>query len=110
MIRESGAPNAFRFTSALTDGENLYAVRYAQPRETANTLYYRDTAAISSSPPSPSTPSAAAGTRFRRTMSSSRPPTASRGSSRFSRECAPQPSEQGAIERHKKPLQFVSAG
>ena len=42
MIRESGTANAFRFTSALTDGENLYAVRYAQPREAANTLYYRE--------------------------------------------------------------------
>jgi glutamine amidotransferase len=42
MIRESGAPNAFRFTSALTDGESLYAVRYAQPREAANTLYFRE--------------------------------------------------------------------
>jgi len=42
MIRASGAPNAFRFTSALTDGENLYAVRYAEPRGSANTLYFRE--------------------------------------------------------------------
>ena len=42
MIRASGAPNAFRFTSALTDGESLYAVRYAMPREAANTLYFRE--------------------------------------------------------------------
>jgi predicted glutamine amidotransferase len=42
MIRSSGAPNAFRFTSALSDGESLYAVRYALPREAANTLYFRE--------------------------------------------------------------------
>ncbi|MFI5016028.1 MAG: class II glutamine amidotransferase [Hyphomicrobiales bacterium] len=42
MIRLSGAPNVFRFTAALTDGEALYAVRYAQPKESANTLYYRE--------------------------------------------------------------------
>jgi predicted glutamine amidotransferase len=42
MIRMSGAPNTFRFTSALTDGESLFAVRYAQPKESANTLYFRE--------------------------------------------------------------------
>ena len=42
MVRQSGKPNAFRFTSALTDGETLYAVRYALPKETANTLYFRE--------------------------------------------------------------------
>ena len=42
MIRASGTANTFRFTSALTDGENLYAVRYAQPKEAANTLYFRE--------------------------------------------------------------------
>ena len=41
LVRQSGKPNAFRFTSALTDGEMLYAVRYAWPKEAANTLYFR---------------------------------------------------------------------
>ena len=41
MVRQSGKPNVFRFTSALTDGETLYAVRYASPKEAANTLYFR---------------------------------------------------------------------
>ncbi|SEE87499.1 glutamine amidotransferase [Rhizobiales bacterium GAS191] len=44
MVRLSGQPNAFRFTSALTDGETLYAVRYALPQDAANTLYYREDA------------------------------------------------------------------
>jgi predicted glutamine amidotransferase len=42
LVRLSGEPSALRFTSALTDGETLYAVRYALPKETANTLYFRE--------------------------------------------------------------------
>jgi predicted glutamine amidotransferase len=42
MVRESREPKAFRFTSALTDGETLCAVRYALPKEAANTLYFRE--------------------------------------------------------------------
>ena len=42
MVRENGDHKAFRFTSALTDGETLYAVRYALPKEAANTLYFRE--------------------------------------------------------------------
>ncbi|MBV9517703.1 MAG: class II glutamine amidotransferase [Hyphomicrobiales bacterium] len=42
LVHQSGKPNAFRFTSALTDGETLYAVRYAMPKEAANTLYFRE--------------------------------------------------------------------
>jgi glutamine amidotransferase len=42
LIRLSGTEREFRFTSALTDGETLYAVRYALPEKAANTLYVRE--------------------------------------------------------------------
>jgi predicted glutamine amidotransferase len=42
LIRASGTSREFRFTSALTDGEVLYAVRYALPAQAANTLYFRE--------------------------------------------------------------------
>src|ERR1043165_7261197 len=39
MVRASGTTEPLRFTSALADGENRYAVRYSN-NDTPNTLYY----------------------------------------------------------------------
>src|SRR6476661_8834854 len=39
----TGTTDSLRFTSALADGENLYAFRYSN-NDTPNTLYYRETA------------------------------------------------------------------
>jgi glutamine amidotransferase len=41
MVRASGTKDPLRFTSALADGENLYAFRYSN-NDTPNTLYYRE--------------------------------------------------------------------
>src|SRR5258707_9327681 len=41
MVRASGTTEPLRFTSALSDGENLYAFRYSN-NDTPNTLYYRE--------------------------------------------------------------------
>jgi glutamine amidotransferase len=41
IVRASGTKDPLRFTSALSDGENLYAFRYSN-NETPNTLYYRE--------------------------------------------------------------------
>jgi predicted glutamine amidotransferase len=41
MVRASGTTEPLRFTSALADGENLYAFRYSN-NDTPNTLYYRE--------------------------------------------------------------------
>ena len=41
MVRRSGTDQPLRFTSALSDGRNLYAFRYCT-NDTANTLYYRE--------------------------------------------------------------------
>ena len=41
MVRASGTKDPLRFTSALSDGENLYAFRYSN-NDTPNTLYYRE--------------------------------------------------------------------
>jgi predicted glutamine amidotransferase len=43
MVRASGTTEPLRFTSALADGENLYAFRYSN-NDTPNTLYYREAA------------------------------------------------------------------
>jgi glutamine amidotransferase len=43
MVRASGTTEPLRFTSALSDGENLYAFRYSN-NDTPNTLYYRESA------------------------------------------------------------------
>src|SRR3954462_5258271 len=43
MVRASGTIEPLRFTSALADGENLYAFRYSN-NDTPNTLYYRESA------------------------------------------------------------------
>jgi predicted glutamine amidotransferase len=43
MVRASGTDEPLRFTSALSDGENLYAFRYSN-NDTPNTLYYRESA------------------------------------------------------------------
>src|SRR3954463_12967520 len=43
MVRASGTTEPLRFTSALSDGENLYAFRYSN-NDTPNTLYYREAA------------------------------------------------------------------
>lgn len=40
MVTRSGTKERLRFTAALTDGQNLYAFRYAV-NDSANTLYYR---------------------------------------------------------------------
>ena len=40
-MRASGTKDPLRFTSALSDGENLYAFRYSN-NDTPNTLYYRE--------------------------------------------------------------------
>jgi glutamine amidotransferase len=42
IVRSSGASEPVRFTAALTDGQALYAFRYATD-EAATSLYYRDT-------------------------------------------------------------------
>jgi predicted glutamine amidotransferase len=42
IVRSSASDQPFRFTIALADGETLYALRYAYPREAAHTLYYQD--------------------------------------------------------------------
>ena len=42
IIRHSASDQPFRFTIALADGETLYGLRYAWPREAAHTLYYQD--------------------------------------------------------------------
>jgi glutamine amidotransferase len=41
LVRESGTSQPLRFTSALSNGRDLYAFRYANI-ENANTLYYRE--------------------------------------------------------------------
>jgi glutamine amidotransferase len=41
LVRESGTQEPLRFTSALSDGQNLYAFRYVD-HGSANTLYYRE--------------------------------------------------------------------
>jgi len=41
-IRDSGAQDPIRFTSALSDGKTLWAFRYASGDTKANSLYYRD--------------------------------------------------------------------
>jgi len=41
IVRASGTKEPLRFTSALSDGENLYAFRYSN-NDTPNTLYYRE--------------------------------------------------------------------
>jgi predicted glutamine amidotransferase len=41
MVRQSGTSEPLRFTSALSDGQNLYAFRYIY-NGNANTLYYRE--------------------------------------------------------------------
>jgi glutamine amidotransferase len=41
MVRASGTKEPLRFTSALSDGETLYAFRYSN-NDTPNTLYYRE--------------------------------------------------------------------
>ena len=41
MVHASGTKEPLRFTSALADGENLYAFRYSN-HDTPNTLYYRE--------------------------------------------------------------------
>jgi predicted glutamine amidotransferase len=43
MVRASGTTSPLRFTSALSDGQALYAFRYAN-NDTPNSLYYRETA------------------------------------------------------------------
>lgn len=40
MVEESGTKEPLRFTAALSDGQNLYAFRYAND-DAANSLYYR---------------------------------------------------------------------
>ena len=40
MVRASGTTEPLRFTSALTDGQDLYAFRYSG-NDAANTMYYR---------------------------------------------------------------------
>jgi glutamine amidotransferase len=41
MVHASGTKEPLRFTSALADGETLYAFRYSN-NDTPNTLYYRE--------------------------------------------------------------------
>jgi predicted glutamine amidotransferase len=41
IVHASGTDEPLRFTSALADGENLYAFRYSN-NDTPNTLYYRE--------------------------------------------------------------------
>ena len=41
MVRASGTIEPLRFTSALSDGQNLYAFRFSN-NDTPNTLYYRE--------------------------------------------------------------------
>jgi glutamine amidotransferase len=41
LVRESGTREPLRFTSALSDGRNLYGFRYVHNGD-ANTLYYRE--------------------------------------------------------------------
>jgi predicted glutamine amidotransferase len=43
MVRASGSADPVRFTSALTDGRDLYAFRFCT-NETANSLYFREAA------------------------------------------------------------------
>ena len=43
MVRASGTKEPLRFTSAMSDGETLYAFRYSN-NDTPNTLYYREQA------------------------------------------------------------------
>jgi glutamine amidotransferase len=43
MVNGSEHPDKFRFTSALTDGRDLYAFRFAE-NDKPNTLYYRQVA------------------------------------------------------------------
>jgi predicted glutamine amidotransferase len=53
LVRASGTAQPFRFTSALADGETLYAVRYAWPLAAAHTLYAQedgDGAVVASEP------------------------------------------------------------
>ena len=43
MVSASGIQEPLRFTAALANGRDLYAFRYAA-NDTANTLYFRNTA------------------------------------------------------------------
>jgi glutamine amidotransferase len=40
MLKEGGPHHSMRFTSAIANGQDLYAFRYAV-NDAANTLYYR---------------------------------------------------------------------
>ena len=42
FVDASGTTEPLRFTAALSDGRNLYAFRYADKNNNANTLYYRE--------------------------------------------------------------------
>ncbi|MEA2934067.1 MAG: hypothetical protein QOD74_713 [Variibacter sp.] len=42
LVDESGTTDPLRFTAALTDGRSLYAFRYADKANRANTLYFRE--------------------------------------------------------------------
>ena len=42
LVDESGTGEPLRFTAALSDGRDLYAFRYADKSNKANTLYYRE--------------------------------------------------------------------
>jgi glutamine amidotransferase len=53
FVDESGTREPLRFTAALTDGRDLYAFRYADKDNRANTLYYHEAGAnavVSSEP------------------------------------------------------------
>ena len=41
LVNEDGRRERLRFTSALTNGRDLYAFRFAE-NDTANSLYYRE--------------------------------------------------------------------
>jgi glutamine amidotransferase len=41
LVKKSGTEKPVRFTAALSDGQNLFAFRYASD-DTATSLYYRD--------------------------------------------------------------------
>lgn len=42
LVHASGTTEPLRFTAALSDGRNLYAFRYADKNNRANTLYFRE--------------------------------------------------------------------
>jgi glutamine amidotransferase len=42
FVDGSGTTEPLRFTAALSDGRNLYAFRYSDKTNSANTLYYRE--------------------------------------------------------------------